>query len=103
MLRARLVWGDVDSLPVLAANQFIIQVAQETVQGSPTVLLTLGYVAPPVLLGTPEQQREAAAAVEQLTIRPVARFTVPAERMLELSQLVQNLPQQWAEGSGQRP
>jgi hypothetical protein len=88
---------------VLAVNQFIIQVAQESVQGPPTVLLTLGYVAPPVLLGTPEQQREAAAAVERLTIRPVARFTVPGERILELSQLVQNLPQQWAEVREQQP
>jgi hypothetical protein len=102
-LRAQVVWGDVDSLPVLAVNQFVIQVAQENEQGPPSVLLTLGHVAPPIVLGTPEQQREGVAAVEQLTVRPVARFSIPADRMMELARLLQNLPEQWAGGAERQP
>jgi hypothetical protein len=94
MVRAQLDWEDIDRLPVLAANQFLMQlsVSEPEITGS-EVVLTVGYLAPPLLLGTPEQQQEAAAALDRLTVHPVGRFSIPIGKAAELARVIQELLQ----------
>jgi hypothetical protein len=92
-LQAQITWGDIDSLPVVAASHFIVQVAVADQPNTNDVILTLGYLPPPVFLGTPEQQREAAAALDHVTVRPVARFIISRTKAGEMAQGVQQLLQ----------
>jgi hypothetical protein len=90
-LRAQITWGDVESLPVLAASHFLVQAAVVDPANPGDIVLTVGYLQPPVLLGTEEQQRTAAAALDHVTVRPVARFSIPRARAAELATLVQTM------------
>jgi hypothetical protein len=103
MVRARLVWEDADRLPVLAANQFLVQLSViEPEITAADVVLTVGYLAPPVFLGTPEEQQEAAASVDHLTVRPAARFSIPIAKAGELARVIQELLAR-AEAARQQP
>lgn len=103
MVRAQVVWDDVDRLPVYAANQFLVQLSVSEPQ-NPTseVVLTVGYLPPPVFLGTPEEQQEAAARVEHVTVRPVARFSMSVSKAGDLAQILQGLLNR-LDPSGQQP
>ena len=92
-MHAQVVWGDTDNLPVTAASHFIVQGAVTDPQDVHDLVLTVGYLPPPVFLGTPDQQREAAAAVTRVTVNPIARFSIPVARARELAQLMQNMIQ----------
>lgn len=92
--QVRVYWGDVEHLPVIAANQFMLQQALLTPadpgagaasSGDPDeVILTVGHLAPPLLQGTPDEQRAAVTQVSQVTVRPVARFSVRRAKLAEL-------------------
>jgi len=47
------------------ANQFLSQIDQDG-----TFILSVGQVAPPVLLGTPEEHRAQAAGLPFVAVRP---------------------------------
>jgi hypothetical protein len=89
-------WRDEDlyRLPVLAANQFAVQLSNEEGEPTPSVILTLGNVSPPLLLGTPEEQQAAAAAVESVNVQPLARFKLSAAKAVEFAGVLQALMQQ---------
>jgi hypothetical protein len=73
-----IVWVDVDQTPIQFANQFISQYqAHEFV-------LTIGQLAPPMIIGTPEQQTEQVENLAFVTVRPLARFGLPVNRLREL-------------------
>jgi hypothetical protein len=95
-VRAKLSWRDEDlyRLPVLAANQFAVQLSNEEGDPTPSVILTVGHVSPPLLLGTPEEQQAAAAAVESVNVTPLARFKLSAAKAAEFAGVLQNLMQQ---------
>jgi hypothetical protein len=102
MVQAQLSWENLDQVPVFAANQFIAQLeVSDPQQGPPALVLTAGYLAPPLLPGTPEEQRNAAAALKRLTVRPIARFSIPAARAAELAQIIQDLFQRLEAGGQQ--
>jgi hypothetical protein len=52
--------------------------------------------------GTPEEQREAAAALDHLNVHAVGRFSIPAGKAAELAQAMQELLQQM-EAIGRQP
>jgi len=102
-VRAQIVWEDVDRVPVLAANQFILQVAAvESPEDIADTVLTIGYLSPPVILGTPEEQQVAAAALERVSVRPSARFIIPIKKAAELAQIIQELVER-VEAAKQQP
>ena len=96
LVRAKLSWRDEDlyRLPVLAANQFAVQLSNEEGEPTPSVILTVGHVAPPLLLGTPEEQQAAAAAVENVNVQPLARFKLSVAKATEFAGVLQALMQQ---------
>lgn len=101
-MQAQLVWGDVDALPVLAASHFLMQTAVHDAPNVKDIILTVGYLAPPFIQGTPDQVQEIAVNMDQITVRPVARFSIPATKAADLAQLLGLVSQQVAEASNQR-
>jgi hypothetical protein len=61
----------------------------------------VGHVTPPLFLGTPEEQRAAAVAVESVNVQPLARFKISAAKATEFAGVLQILMQQ-IEAAGQQ-
>jgi len=74
----------VEDVPILLVNQALAQLDD---QGS--VILTLGQVAPPITVGTPEQQLEQLQATAFVQVRPVARVTMSPQRIADLVKVLQ--------------
>ena len=73
-----LVWDNLDSVPVLFANQFIIQHYQDE------FILTVGQMVLPPILGD-EQAREAQLQeIERVSVKPLARIAFTRARLVEL-------------------
>jgi hypothetical protein len=89
-------WGDVEALPVLAANQLAVQV--DSLGTRPDlVVLTVGHVVPPIISG-PEEQR--LAQVEQITevvVQPLARFSLSPGRLREWADLLRTTADRFEE------
>jgi len=101
LVRAKVAWEGVDRVPVLAANQFLLQSVSAVGEPDSAVVLTVGYLAPPLLLGTPEEQRQAAAALDQVNVNPVARFSISTRKAAELAQVIQGFLQNMEAGDQQ--
>jgi hypothetical protein len=72
------VWENLDGVPVLLANQFIIQHFQDE------FILTVGQMVPPTLLGDEEQREAQLRAIERVSVRPLARIAFTRARLTEL-------------------
>ncbi len=75
---AQVAWIGADDVPVLFANQFVVQIDRGE------VFVTIGQLVPPALLGTEEQRREQAAQIQYIPIKPVARIAMTPNRLTEL-------------------
>jgi hypothetical protein len=75
----QLRWVGAEELPILLINQFIGQVGQHN-----ELVITLGQVSMPALLGSPEQQAEQARQIPQASVRALGRFALTREGLDEL-------------------
>jgi len=80
-----LAWVEADE-PVAFANQFLFQQVMEN-----DFVLHIGQAFPPALVGTPEQQREQAKQIPFVPVRPLGRFSLTRERVVELVNLLQGV------------
>lgn len=81
-IELRLDWSDTPSLPVLAANQLLVQV--DSVGAQPdSFILTIGYASGPPVTGTPEEQAEQLRAYQSVHVAPITRISVTRARMIE--------------------
>lgn len=71
-----------DDQPIQLANSFLVQVNQDE------VILSVGQLAPPILLGTPDEVREQAEGVAFVPNKIVARFGMTVTRARELADLL---------------
>jgi hypothetical protein len=76
-------WTEPEGPPV-SVNQFVIQLVPGPDGLPDEMLLIPGYVAPPLLTGTADEQRKAIQATDHLTINPLVRFTLTRKRAGEL-------------------
>jgi hypothetical protein len=81
----------------MAASQFLVQwgVGEPEDPGHEFVL-TVGYLHPPLHLGDASQD-----SVAEVHVQPLARFSLPRSRMIELAELIQKMtkPSEGGEGS----
>lgn len=63
-------WIGVDDISVMAANECVVSISS----ADDGFILTFGHVAPPVFVGTDEEQREQAVALEFVPVRTLGRF-----------------------------
>ena len=87
----RLVWPGVDALPIHMANQFLMQV--DSVGARPDqMIFTIGQVAPPAVLGTAEERLRAVEALgNEISVTPLARYSVTPARLEELIETLQRI------------
>ncbi len=78
MVKLPVAWIGVEELPVLAANQVVSQF-----QGD-LFILSLGVIAPPMLLGSHEDMMEQAKRLSFVPVKPVARIAATREFMVQL-------------------
>lgn len=80
-------WAGVESVPVLMANQFLVQV--DAVADRPDqLILAIGQVTAPPVLGTPEEKLAAIQEFSEVTVRTLARFSITPARLGEFSELL---------------
>ena len=77
------VWENLDSVPVLLANQFVIQHFQDE------FILTIGQLVPPALLGDEQARTAQLQGIEQVTATPLARIAFTRARLIELVQALE--------------
>jgi hypothetical protein len=87
-VRVQAAWTGVDELPVLFVNHFIVQVDEDG------FYLTVGQLAPPPLIGTLEERRAQALQIGALTIKPLARYSMPRARAEALAGLLASILEQ---------
>jgi hypothetical protein len=73
-----IVWGGGEDLPVIFANQFLLQVHQGE------VFLTVGTTLPPVLIGTPDQVRKTLEATPYVRVLATGRYALTRRKLEEL-------------------
>ena len=71
-----------EDVPVLFANSFVVQNERDT------FILTAAQLVPPLLLGTPDEQREQAKALDHVPVRVVTRLALTVNQARELASLL---------------
>lgn len=72
------LWRGLDDQPLLYANQFVVQH-----QGD-ELIVTVGQLQPPILLGQPHERMEQARRLSFVPINAVARYAFTRQRFGEL-------------------
>jgi flagellar motor switch/type III secretory pathway protein FliN len=83
-----------EDVPILFANQFVISFQQQE------FILTAGQIAPPILLGSEEEQRQQARDISFVPVKVVARLGMTRQRMAELVAVLQDTLRKFDEQSG---
>ena len=73
-----------DELPILFANAFFLQAS-----GDGTFILTVAQAAPPIFVGTPDEQQEQLLQLGSVSGRPLVRIAVSAAKLREFADVVQ--------------
>lgn len=83
MIQLRVLWRGLDEMPLLFANQFVVQHERDE------LILTIGQFQPPILLGEPEDRLAQARQLGYLPVNVIARLAFTRERLGELTQALQ--------------
>ena len=78
-----LVWENLDSVPVLLANQFIIQHFQDE------FIITVGQTVPPAILGDENARAAQLQEITKVSVKPLARIALTRARLTELVQVLE--------------
>jgi hypothetical protein len=87
-IQAQVSWAAADELPVLAASHFLVQTSITDGDNPKDLVLTIGYLPPPSFTGTPEEVRDAVATLDRVSVRPIARFSVPLGKATDLRDIL---------------
>ncbi|WP_395659142.1 hypothetical protein [Nocardioides sp.] len=93
------IWPDVEDVPVLAANQFVTQLDAGSA-GVEQIVLILGNVTPPLVLGPPEEVQAMLAAVGAVSVKALGRYALTRGRLEELIELLLQARQNWDSSMG---
>lgn len=79
-----LVWLGLEDVPISMTNQILGQVA-----GDNEIILSFGQVAPPPLLGTPEERLAQAQQLSYVSVRVITRLALTHKKLQELVRVLQ--------------
>lgn len=93
----RIDWSGVEAIPVAMANQFLAQI--DTLAGGvpDQVVLSIGQLVAPPLLGTTEEKNETFAAIDSVHVNTLARYSLTPARVSELLGLLQMIQRQFGD------
>ena len=83
-----------EDVPIQLSNLQAIQHVQQE------FIITFAQFAPPLVLGTPEEQKEQIKAKPYLAVKTVARLAMSPERVLDLIQALQGNYDKWKATQG---
>lgn len=78
-----IVYVGAEDVPILFANQFVIQHSQQE------FFLTVGPLQPPILLGKPEEVQEQVKRLGYVPVKVVARLALTEQRLRELIKVLE--------------
>lgn len=76
-------WVGIDDTPILHANEFASQFDNSM------FFVSIGAIAPPLLLGTTEERLEKARELPFIPVRTIARIALTPERVEQLISILQ--------------
>jgi hypothetical protein len=82
-----IIWPGAGDASVMRSNAILGQIGNGPA-GPEEILLTFGYVAPPVLLGSPEEQQAAVAAIGAVSANILCKISLSRGRAHELIELL---------------
>ncbi len=80
-----LVWVTPEDLVIHLGNQFLVQFDSEF------FYLSVGQVAPPTFLGTPEERFEQARALQFVPVRTLGRYSLSRQNVQQLKDLLDQM------------
>jgi hypothetical protein len=98
-------WAPANDLPVQFANQFAVQAGSAaTAELIPDgIYVTVGFIAPPLFVGTPEQiERQMDAHPQTVPVSPLIKLVMSKERAQELVAALQTTIQQFEDSTRKR-
>lgn len=90
-----LIWPDVEDHPVLSTNQFVAQLAPGPDGVPEELILVVGHIAPPLVLGSQEQVEALMRALGSISVKSHGRFSMTRSRLQELIQLLAMQAEKW--------
>lgn len=95
-------WGAADALPVMLVNQVVAQVGPTSDEGRPDgAYVALGHVAPPILLGTPEEMRRNLERLGgRLSVSVHGRYFLTADHLRQLIRVLQETAEKLDKAGG---
>jgi hypothetical protein len=98
-----IIWPEVEEEPVFRANQFLGQISPGPTGAPEDFILTIGHVAPPVMLGTLDEQRATMSALGAVSVRTLSRVSMSRGNLEALIRILQTAVGQFdsATGGGQ--
>jgi len=82
VVQLRLLWKGIEDAPLLYVNQFVLQHEQDE------LILTVGQLQPPILLGQPAEVIEQAKSLTYVPVNVVTRLAFTRQRLGELSRVI---------------
>jgi hypothetical protein len=82
-----IAWTGVEAVPIQMANQFLVQV-DASGERPDQLVIAVGQVMPPPVLGTPEEMEAALERLSEVSIQTLARFSVTPTRLAQLVELL---------------
>jgi hypothetical protein len=93
-IEVRLRWPQ-DTGVMAAANQFAAQLAPGTDGRPEAVLVTVGQATPPLVAGTPEEQKAQMSEIDHVDVRILSRFSLTRGQLEQLLSVLSTSLQQW--------
>jgi hypothetical protein len=89
-MAVRVRWDALNGLTPVAANSFLLNWVPDALGRPSEVILNVGFLPTPVLVGTPEEQLAQVEALGESAgaVRPIIRLTFSFERAQELRQVL---------------
>jgi hypothetical protein len=83
-LELPLSWIGYEDVPILYANQVLVQF-----QAEGAFVIAVGQVTPPALIGTAEQVAAQAAQIEYIPVKTLGRFGLTRAKLQEVISILQ--------------
>jgi hypothetical protein len=80
---------------MLTANQALVQIVPNRGQQPEEVVLSFGYLAPPMITGNEQQRRLAAQKLKDIPVQPVVRISFSRQRLGELIEVLNQASENW--------
>jgi hypothetical protein len=90
-------WPGVGVVPIQTANQFLAQI-DVAGEHPDQLILAIGQVTPPAVLGTPEQMSAQLEEIDELNVNTLVRYSITPTRLRELIGLLQQVERVWEGG-----